>query len=312
MAEGLFWAVLDERKRIYPSFGLQGRRYCGIPRKFKRTINIVDSTTIRLMANCLDWAKHRRRKAAAKMHLRLDLHSFLPEYVLVKSAGTNDLVQSYEVCAGVRAGEIVVFDKAYVGYEHLYILTERGVFWVSRLKENTRYETVGQHRKVSGQIIRDVDIKLTDCKTSRKYPVPLRLVEAIVQVDNKPKKMAFITNNMDWAASSICDLYKSRWGIEVFFKEIKQTLQLADFVGYNENAVRWQIWIALLVYILLRFVAWQSSWKHTFTRLFTILRGVLWSCQDMFSVLSCCGTAQGTLRIRAAPEQCFLPGFSPT
>jgi len=137
------------------------------------------------------------------------------------------------------------------------------------------------------------------------------LVEAIVDVDGQPKQMVFLTNNMKWAASSICDLYRSRWGIEVFFKEIKQTLQLADFMGYNDNAVRWQIWTALLVYVLLRFVAWQGRWKHTFTRLFTVLRGVLWSCVDMFSVLDCCGTAHGTLRIRAAPEQCYLPGFQP-
>jgi hypothetical protein len=312
MAEALFWSVLDELKRISPGFALQGRQYCGIPRRFKRVINVVDSTTIRLVVNCLDWAKHRRRKAAAKMHLRLNLHSFLPEFVLVKSASTNDLAQSYEVCAGVMAGEIVVFDKAYVGYEHLYSLTRRGVFWVTRAKGNAQYEVVGQHSESKGQIIRDVHIKLTDPKSSRKYPGTLRLVEAIVEVDKKPRQIAFLTNNMDWAPSSVCDLYKSRWGIEVFFKEIKQTLQIADFVGYNENAVRWQIWTALLVYILLRFVAWQGKWKHTFTRLFTVLRGVLWSCVDMFSVLSCCGTARGTLRIRAAPEQCYLPGFSPS
>lgn len=312
MAEALFWSVLDELKTMSPGFALQGRQYCGIPRRFKRVINVVDSTTIRLVANSLDWAKHRRRKAAAKMHLRLDLHSFLPEFVLVKSANTNDLAQSYEVCAGVRAGEIVVFDKAYVGYEHLHSLTERGVFWVTRAKENTQYEVVGQHSEPRGGIIRDVYIKLTDRKSSRKYPVTLRLVEATVEVDGKPKQMAFLTNNLQWAPSSICDLYRSRWGIEVFFKEIKQTLQIADFMGYNENAVRWQIWTALLVYILLRFVAWQGKWKHTFTRLFTVLRGVLWSCVDMFSVLSCCGTAHGVIRIRAAPEQCYLPGFSPS
>ena len=120
MAEMLFWSVLDELKRISPGFAVQGRRYCGIPRRFKRVINVVDSSTIQLMANSMDWAQHRRRKAAAKMHLRLDLHSFLPEFVVVKWASTNDLVQSYEVCAGVRSGEIVVFDKAYVGFEHLY------------------------------------------------------------------------------------------------------------------------------------------------------------------------------------------------
>ena len=87
MAESLYWNVVDELKRICPSFALQGRHYCGIPRRFKRVISIVDSSTIKLVANCLDWAKHRRRKAAAKMHLRLDLHSFLPKFVLAKSAG---------------------------------------------------------------------------------------------------------------------------------------------------------------------------------------------------------------------------------
>lgn len=310
MAESLFWSVLEELARMCPGFGLQGRRYCGIPRRFKRAINIVDSTTLRLVANCMDWAKHRRRKAAAKMHLRLDLHSFLPKFVLVKSASTNDLAESYEVCAGLKAGEIVVFDKAYVGYEHLYSLSQRGVFWVTRVKENTHYHVVGQHSKPKGNIIRDVMIKLKDPKTARKYPSEVRLVEAIVEVDGKPRLMAFITNNTVWAPSSICDLYKSRWGIEVFFKEIKQTLQIADFMGYSENAVRWQIWIALLVYILLRFVAWQSHWNHSFTRLFTVIRGVLWSYVDIFSVLACCGTASGSPRMRAAPDQCYLPGMT--
>lgn len=311
MAEALFWSVLDELKRMCPSFGIQSRHYGGIPRRFKRVINVVDSSTIQLMANCLDWAKHRRRKAAVKMHLRLDLHSFLPEFAVVKSAGTNDLAESYELCAGVRSGEIVVFDKAYIGFEHLNTLDERGVFWVSRAKENMRYEVVGQHSEPGGDTIRDVCIKLTDFRSSRNYPGMLRLVEAIVEIDNKPRSMVFITNNMQWAPSSICDLYKSRWGIEVFFKEMKQTLQLADFMGYSENAVRWQIWTALLVYVLLRFVAWQGHWKHTFTRLFTLVRGALWKCVDLFSLLESYGTAHGATRIRAAPEQCYLPGFSP-
>jgi hypothetical protein len=311
MAEALFWDVLADLTQACPSFAMQGRQYGGIPRRFKRVINIVDSSTIRLVANCLDWAKHRRRKAAAKMHLRLDLHSFLPKFVLVKSAGTNDLFESYEVCADVKAGEIVVFDKAYVGFDHLYALDRRGVFWVTRAKENMQYKVVGQHTAPKGKIIRDVYIKLTDSKSLRKYPAKLRLVEAIVEIDNELRAMVFITNNMQWAPSSICELYQSRWGIEVFFKEIKQTLQLADFMGYSENAVRWQIWVALLVYILLRFVAWQSKWKHTFTRLFTVVRGVLWSSLELFSVLDCCGTAHGTTRIRAVPDQCYLPGFSP-
>ena len=311
MAEDLFWSVLDELKRMCPGFATQGRHYCGIPHRFNRVINIVDSTTIQLLANCLDWAKHQRRKAAAKMHLLLNLGSFLPRFAVVKSASSCDSVESHELCAHVRAGEIVIFDKAYVDYVHLRALDERGVFWVTRAKENIHYEVVGQHTKPKGHIIRDVVIRLKDYKTRRKHPENLRLVEAVVEVDSKPRVMSFITNNMQWAPSSICDLYKSRWGIEVFFKEIKQTLQIADFMGYSENAVRWQIWIALLVYILLRFVAWQGKWKHTFTRLFTTIRGVLMDYVDLFSVISCCGTAHVPGRLRAVPEQCYLPGFQP-
>jgi len=310
MAEALYSAVDDELRGRNPGFALEGRRYGGIPRRFKRAISVADSSTIKLVANCMDWAKHRRRKAAAKMHLRLDLHSFLPAFLVVKSAGTNDLTEAQALCAGLKPGEIVIFDKAYVGFEHLQWLTQRGVFWVTRLKEGAKYRVMGQHRKPKGNIIRDVRIKLKDAKTRRKYPGELRLVEAMVEVDSELRQMSFLTNNMDWAASSICDLYKSRWGIEVFFKEIKQTLQIADFMGYNENAVRWQIWIALLVYLLLRFLAWRSKWKHAFTRLFTLIRGVLWKYLDLWSVLACCGTARGPGRARAAPEQCYLFAYA--
>jgi hypothetical protein len=311
MAEDLFWKVLEHLEKLSPGFRRQGRKYCAIPRRFKRIVNIVDSTTIQLVANCMDWAKHRRRKAAAKMHLRLDLHSFLPSFALVKAASSNDAKEARAVCAGIAAGEIVVFDKAYVDFMHLYELLLRGIFWVSRAKSNMQYEVVGQHSKPGGNIIRDVKIMLTGVNTSKWYPVQLRLVEAMVEIDGKLKRMTFITDNFIWAASSICDLYKARWSVEVFFKEIKQTLQLADFMGYNENAVRWQIWTALLTYILLRFIAWQSKWDHSFARLFTALRGVLWSCLDMFSVLACCGTAGGRPRMRSAPDQCYLPGFAP-
>ena len=114
MAEKLFWEVLAHLNEISPNFRIQGRRYCALPRRFKRMIHVVDSTTIQLIANCLDWAKHRRRKAAAKMHLRLDLRSFLPNFILVKTAGTHDSAEAPALCEGINEGEIVIFDKAYV------------------------------------------------------------------------------------------------------------------------------------------------------------------------------------------------------
>lgn len=97
----------------------------------------------------------------------------------------------------------------------------------------------------------------------------------------------------------------------MFFKELKQTLQLADFMGYNENAVRWQIWTALLAYLLLRFIAWENKWKHTFSRLFTLVRGILWNFFDLASVIASCDTMgrHGGVRIRGSPETAYQMHF---
>ena len=150
MAEELFWEVKSQLEKTHPKFGLRSRRggkgYIGVPRRFKRTINAVDSTTIQLVANCMDWAKHRCRKAAAKMHLRLDLGTFLPKFAIVKAAKSNDAHEAAAVCGSLKSGEIVVFDKAYVDFTHLHDLTQRAVFWVTRAKENIQYETQSSHR----------------------------------------------------------------------------------------------------------------------------------------------------------------------
>ena len=121
--------------------------------------------------------------------------------------------------------------------------------------------------------------------------------------------MTFLTNNLEWSPRSIADLYRCRWQIEVFFKEIKQTLQLADFLGHNANAVRWQVWMALLVYVLLRYLSYISKWGHSFTRLFTILRAVLWAQLDLPGLLDCYGTAKSKFRNLAQPDQAYFPGF---
>ena len=308
MAEELFWEVMKQITNDHPDF-IHNRKYSKMPRRFKRTINAIDSSTIQLIAKCLNWAKHRRRKAAAKMHMRLDLQSFLPRFAIIKSGNTHDSTEAYELCADIKAGEIVVGDKAYVDFKHLFKLDKRGVFWVTRSKDNMQYETVGQHTAPKKNIIRDEVIKLTVGNTYTQYPKTFRLVEAKVIVNGKEKNMTFITNNFEWSATSICELYKARWGIEVFFKEIKQTLQLADFLGNNENAVLWQIWTSLLTYLLVRFVKFVSGWNQSFARLFTLIRGTLWDRLDLESIIECCGTAPGKNRIRGAPEKAFQPVF---
>lgn len=103
---------------------------------------MVDASTIALIASCIDWAQHRRRKAAAKLHVRLDLHSLLPRFVLVESARAADSIRAAQVCAGVKAGEIVLFDRAYVDFVHLGVLQDEGVYWVTRSKEGLCFRVV--------------------------------------------------------------------------------------------------------------------------------------------------------------------------
>jgi len=310
MAEALFWAILNHLATVYPRFG--GQRFQGMPRRFKRAVHAVDSSTIRLVVNCIDWARHRRRKAAAKLHLRLNLQCFLPAFAIVDTAAHNDNKRARELCAGLKAGEIVLFDKAYVDYSHLYDLTRRGVFWVTRAKDNMQYRVKKRRlKKPARKILRDDLIILTSAASREKYPPVLRLVRAIVEVDGKEREMEFLTNNLEWAASSIAELYQSRWQVEVFFKEIKQTLQLCDFLGHNKNAVRWQVWTALILYVLLRFLAFANSWRHGFKRFFCLLRSSVWDGVLIASLALLCGTAGGAPAMRAVPEQLYLPCFGP-
>lgn len=316
MAEELFWTIYNNLKDDHPAFFRTSRAYPGLPRRFKRTIHAVDSSTISLVAKCMDWAKHRSQKAAAKIHMDLELRSFLPSFAVVTRAKDSDPKIAWEVCAHIKAGEIVTFDKAYNDFKHLFHLTSRGIFWVSRAKENLKYEVMRQllvktaqklgatsskESKVMGQqpvIIKDMVIKLTGPKTSQNYQEEIRMVVADVMINKKLKRISFLTNNFTWAASSICELYRSRWGVEVFFKEIKQTLQLADFMGTSENAIRWQIWMALLVYLLLRFIAWRYNWGYSFKRLFTLIRGVIWNFFDIKSVMDSC---KEKFKVKARP-----------
>src|SRR5512141_1540968 len=137
LAEKLFWSVLERLSNCQPGF-VGGRRR-GLLRRFRRAAHAVDSTVIELVANCMPWAKHRRRKAAAKLHVRLNLQSLLPRCAVIKTAAEHDNTRAVEVCADLRDGEIVLFDKAYVWFWHLWQLTQRAVFWVSRPKDNLDY-----------------------------------------------------------------------------------------------------------------------------------------------------------------------------
>lgn len=277
--------------------------------RFRRTIQIIDATVIQLVANCLDWAQHRRRKAAAKCHLRLDLQSLLPRCAIIDVAREHDASRAEELCAGLRSGEIVIMDRGYVDYRHLRVLEERGVYFVVRAKSNLAYRVKSTLSAPQGRILADEEIELSDPLTSQHAPQRLRRVVALVEVDGREMEMVFLSNHLEWAPSSVAELYRCRWRIEVFFKQIKQTLQVGDFLGHNANAVRWQLWTALLSYVLLRYAGFIGSWTHGFSRLWAVLRSALWKRYDLRALLESYGTAGGSFRCLAQPAQAYFPIF---
>lgn len=310
MAEQLFWRVLAHLQGSFPRFGRGSVR--GLAWRFRRTIHVVDATVIQLVASCLDWAEHNHRKAAAKCHLRLSLRSLLPGFVVVGSAQASEQSQARKLCAGLRRGEIVLFDRGYHHLAHFWELSERGVCFVTRPLPAVGFKVVRRlPPSRDPRVLHDELVVTTGRAVAGDYPAPLRRVTARVVVDGEERIMEFLTNNLSWSAGSVAELYRCRWQIEAFFKQVKQTLQLADFLGHNANAVQWQIWIALLVYVLLRFQAWCSQWLHSFTRLFTLLRATLWQPRDLTQMLRRYGTAQGHYAWLPSHAQGWLPGLAP-
>jgi hypothetical protein len=252
----------------------------------------------------MDWASHRRRKAAVKCHVRLNFQSLLPSYVVVDVAREHDNARARELCAGLKRGEIVIFDKGYIDYDHFDDLSERGVGWVTRAKEGMTYHVL-ESRPVEkgGSILVDETIVLSN-------GVEARRIEAMVEVDGKVREMAFLTNQLEWSATTVVALYGARWEIELFFKQLKQTLKLCDLMSYSANGIRWEIWTALLVQLLMRYLAWCSQWGHSFVRMYALVAGLLWEKWDIVTLLKGYGTAEGSYRLPPRPDQAYLPGLA--
>jgi len=307
-AEKLFWQVYQHAHRQYPGFGgghLKGR----FLRRFRTSIHLLDSSVIELVAACLPWAKHRRRKAAAKIHLKLGAQSFLPEMAIIDTAAEHDSKRSRELCAHIAEGEIAIFDKAYVDFPHLGDLDRRGIYWVTRAKENMAYEVIKKlPTRHEPRILKDEIIALK--KPKEGVPELMRRIAARVEVGGREREMTFLTNHLEWEPWTVAELYRCRWDIEVFFKQIKQNLQLTDFYGQSANAVRWQIWTALLVYLLLRLQAFLSRWGQSFNRLIRLTRAALWLKLNMSSLFQTYGTAGVHIRIKNPLTQPCLPGFA--
>jgi hypothetical protein len=310
IAERLYWEVFEHLRTICPSF-TQYKKHKGFIFRLKRGIFAIDSTTLKLTLDSIDWARHRRKKAAAKTHMALDVGSRLPTFAVVEDAAHHDSTRADALCAGLKDGDVLLADRAYVDFLFLHGLAARGIFFVLREKENMDFEVLEERGHPDRRILKDQTIRLRGRLTAGKYPGPLRRVAAVVEVDGQDREMTFITNHFAWSPRTVSELYRARWVIESFFKELKQTLQLKDFVGYNENAVKWQVWVGLLAHLLLRFLKHVSEWGLSFSRLAGVVRSAVWMKIDLLDALRKYGTAGGPKRPVISGKQLYFQGFEP-
>ena len=310
IAENLYWEVFKHLQEVCPGFTQHGKHKRFLFR-MKRDIFAIDSTTLKLSLSCIDWARHRRKKAAAKTHMRLNVGTMLPSFAIVEDAAHHDSKRADALCAGLKDGDVLLADRAYLDLAFLNGLQQSGVFFVLRDKDNMVFDVVESRRHEDPSIIADETVRMSRSNSGEKYPGLLRRVTAVVEVDGKDVVMSFITNNFAWSPRTIAELYRARWAIELFFKELKQTLQLNDFVGYNENAVKWQVWIGLLAHLLIRFQKHISKWGLSFSRLAGTIRSAIWMKVDLAVTLRIYGTAGGPKRPVVVEKQLYFRGCEP-
>jgi len=241
-----------------------------IPR-LKKKIFLLDATVVPLCLKMFDWAKFRSSKGAIKLHLLLDYQGCLPVFVHMTEGKVHEKKVAEQL--SLPTGSVVVFDRAYIDYQWLYNLDSNKVIFVTRAKTNMNYREVGfiPNDKIKyPNVCSDRKIRLSKGPSAKKYPKNLRLVDYLDSTTGK--RYQFLTNQMDWNAQTVADVYKERWNIEVFFKQIKQNLHIKTFIGTSENAVQIQVWTAMISMLLLAFLKAKAKYQWHLSNMVTFIR----------------------------------------
>lgn len=254
---------------------------------FKNPLKVLDSTLVPLCLGLFPWAKYRKCKGALKIHTLLDLRGTIPSFIVVTDGRQHDLKVAKQSKLPLSPDSILVMDKAYIDYQWLYEKHSEGVFFVTRASESCNYEIIGQHGPGDGKaILLDQLILLRGSKSYRRYPDRLRLVT--YYDESTERTLTFMTNNFQLSAKTIAQIYKARWDIELFFKWIKQNLKIKTFLGTSPNAVMIQIWTALIYYLLLAFIKFQTRYKFTLLHFTRVIEEALFHRTDIIALLRLC------------------------
>ena len=248
--------------------------------RFKNKLYSLDSTVIDLCLSLFDWAKFRQTKGAIKLHLLLDHEGYLPTFGLITDGKVHDVKVAQTL--QFAPGSVVVMDRGYVDYELFGRWTKERVWFVTRLKDNAAYRVIERREvKKDEGIYCDQIIELTGPAAQTKCPCRLRRIR--YRDPETGKTLVFVTNQMAFVASTIARIYKDRWQIELFFKALKQNLKVKTFVGTSANAVRTQIWTALIATLLLKYLQFKATLGWSLSNRVALLRWNLFTYRDLWT-----------------------------
>lgn len=237
----------------------------------KKKIFMLDSTIINVCIKIFDWAKYTKEKGAIKLHTLLDYDGCMPKYVHMTEGKKADVKHANYML--LPEGSVIVADRGYIDFKMLYGWKTEKITFVIKLKDSIKYDQVEEFslpEQRDQHILKDEKIKLTGVDTKELYPEYLRRV--VVYSETEKADVQIITNNFYWTASTIAELYKQRWQIETFFKELKQHLKIKSFLGTTENAMWIQIWTALITLLLLKYLKEISKYGWSLSNLIAFLR----------------------------------------
>ena len=271
--EEVFWSTLGHF-RSNGQLGAPGKgRF-----RFKNKLLSLDSTTISLCLSLFPWAKFRRAKGGVKVHVLLDHDDYMPTFALITAARRADVRIAPKL--HLNPGSIVAMDRAYNDFKLFGLWCSQGVFFVTRMKQGTVYEVVESRPLPAHRpILADEIIRLTSPKGCKDCPYLLRRV--VVWDEENQREIVLLTNHLDFGATTISAIYRDRWQIELFFKALKQNLKIRTFVGTSENALRIQIWTALIALLLLRWLHHLSRARWSLSNLASMLRLNLFTYRDL-------------------------------
>jgi len=251
--------------------------------RFKNKLVSLDSTTIDLCLSIFDWARFRRTKGAIKLHLLLDHDGYLPEFAWITEGKIADVKIAQQL--HFAPGTIVVDDRGYTDYALWGRWCSQQVYFVTRMKDNALVEVVGEGEIPQNRhVLKDEMIELRGPHAIEKCPYPLRRIE--VYDAETEEVLVFLTNHLKLGATTIAAIYKDRWQIEIFFKALKQNLKIKTFVGTSANAVKIQIWTALIAMLILRFLQLRSQFNWSLSNLVALLRMNLFTHRDLWAWLN--------------------------